>query len=83
MVLIRTSELRELLVIDLEAGRYLGNVCDVDVHAESGTLCSLVLERPRRSFLWFHPMSEVEINWQDVVLVGTDVVLVRLSKEIE
>ena len=43
---VKTSELRQLDVINLEDGRILGNVCDVDLDPDTGDVRFLILERP-------------------------------------
>lgn len=78
MTMMKTSELRKLDVINMEEGRYLGSVCDVDVDPETGRLLALVVDeaRPFRLF-WGNRHADLEIPWKDVVLVGEDVILVK------
>ncbi len=73
---IKTSELRQLDVINIEEGSYLGNVCDVDLDPENGRIKFLIVDRPG-FFFWRLKRDDLEIPWSDVVLIGTDVVLVR------
>ncbi len=73
---IKTSELRDLDVINIEDGRILGNVCDVDLDPESGQLRALILESPRTGFFRFFRQEDYELPWDEVELVGVDVVLV-------
>lgn len=74
---VRTSELRHLDVINLEDGRVLGNVCDVDLDPDTGALRCLVLERAESGFMRFFKHNDLEIPWEEVVMVGVDVVIVR------
>lgn len=78
---IKTSELGELDVINISDGRHLGNVCDVDIDPDTGLLRSLILERPGGGFWRFTRSEDIEISWADVVIIGVDVVLVKLSPE--
>lgn len=73
---IKTSELRQLDVINVDEGSYLGNICDVDLDPENGRIKFLVVDRPGFLF-WRMRRDDLEIPWKDVVLIGTDVVLVR------
>jgi YlmC/YmxH family sporulation protein len=75
--MIATSDLRKLDVINLEEGSYLGNVCDVDLDPDTGRVNFLIVEQPRPFMLWRTRWVDLEIPWKDVVLVGTDVVLVK------
>ncbi len=78
MTMIKTSDLRKLDVINMEEGRYLGSVCDLDVDPDTGRVIALIVDevRPFR-FLWGSRHADLEIPWKDVVLVGADVVLVK------
>ena len=74
---IKTSELRDRDVINTLDGRFLGNVCDVDLDPKTGALRALVVETGKGRFPWFK-RDDLEIRWQDVILVGIDAILVKL-----
>ena len=74
---IKTSDLRHLDVINIDEGRYLGNVCDVDMDPQSGRIRALIVERTKHGFLWFTRRDDMEIPWKDVITIGVDVVLVK------
>lgn len=78
---VKTSELRQLDVINLEDGRILGNVCDVDLDPDTGDVRFLILERPEYGLHRFFKHDDLEIPWEDVVLIGIDVVIVRSKLE--
>ena len=78
MTMINTSDLRKLDVVNMEEGRYLGSICDVDLHPETGRINALIVDQMRPfNFFFSRKHSDLEIPWRDVVLVGVDVVLVR------
>ncbi len=78
MTMMKTSELRKLDVINMEEGRYLGSVCDVDVDPETGRVLALIVDEVRSfRFFWGTKHTDLEIPWKDVVLVGEDVILVK------
>ena len=78
MKVITTSDLRRLDVINVDEGRYLGNVCDVDLDPETGRIKALIVDEVRPwSFLFGARRTDIEIPWRDIVLVGVDVVLVK------
>ena len=78
---IKTSELRHLDVINIEDGSYLGNVCDIDLHPDTGAIQFLVLEKSDSGFFRFLKHSDVEIPWQEVVMVGLDVIIVKTNQD--
>ncbi|HHY14525.1 MAG TPA: YlmC/YmxH family sporulation protein [Firmicutes bacterium] len=75
--MIKTSDLRRLDVINMEEGTYLGAVCDVDLDPETGRINFLIVDQVRPFMFWRGRHSDLEISWQDVHLIGTDVVLVK------
>lgn len=78
MRLIRASDLGRLDVVSLEDGRYLGNVCDLDLDPQTGRINALVVEEGRPFWFWAGwRRTDLEIPWRDVALVGVDVVLVK------
>ncbi|MDI9438852.1 MAG: PRC-barrel domain-containing protein [Limnochordia bacterium] len=78
MKVIRTSELRRLDVINVEEGRYMGSVCDVDLDPDTGRINALIVDEVKPlSFFFGARHTDVEIPWRDIVLVGEDVVLVK------
>lgn len=78
MTLIKTSDLRRLDVINMEEGCYLGSVCDLDLNPDTGKVVALIVDeiKPLR-FFWGRRHEDLEIPWRDVVVVGTDVILVK------
>ncbi|MDI9484425.1 MAG: YlmC/YmxH family sporulation protein [Bacillota bacterium] len=77
MTMIKTSELRKLDVVNMEEGRYLGSVCDLDVDPDTGRVLALIVDEVRPFRFWGGRHADLEIPWKDVVLVGADVVLVK------
>lgn len=74
----KTSDLRKLDVVNMEEGRYLGSVCDVDLDRDTGRIKALIVDQVRPFMLfWDSRHTDLEIPWRDVVLVGVDVVLVK------
>lgn len=78
MTMIKTSDLRKLDVVNMEEGRYLGSICDVDLDPETGRINALIVDQGRTfSFFFSRKHTDLEIPWRDIALVGVDVVLVR------
>lgn len=76
-MLIKATTLRQLEVVSIDEGKFLGRICDVDLDPETGKLKALIVEKPRSRLFWLAWGDDLEIAWRDVVLVGEDVVLVR------
>ena len=74
MSMIKTSDLRRLDVVNMEEGRYLGSVCDLDVDPDTGRVLALIVDRvtPFR-FFWVRGTriwrSPGEMLWLLVLIV--------------
>lgn len=78
MEMLKTSDLSKLDVINMEEGRLLGHVCDVDLDPETGKINFLIVDYARPFFFfWSQRKADLEIPWRDVVVIGVDVILVK------
>ncbi len=76
-MLVKTSDLRRLDVINIGDGRRLGSVYDLDLDVDTGEILALVL--PGEGGLFgFGRQPDIEIPWDRVVRIGVDVILVDL-----
>ena len=72
----RLGELQDKDIISMEDGKLLGNIIDVNIDND-GKLISFLVAR-KRFFSWFFSRNEVEIKWQQIERVGSDVILVKI-----
>jgi len=79
-MLVKTSELRLLDVVNIGDGRRLGHVYDIDVDVKSGEILALVLPG-EGGFFGFGRRPDILIPWDRVVRVGVDVILVDLPAQ--
>lgn len=77
--MVRTSELRVREVVNVEDGRRLGTLSDLEVDLESGRVVSLVLPGPSRFLGLFGREEEIVVPWARVERIGVDVILVSLA----
>lgn len=75
------SEMQEKDIIDLSSGVNLGKITDAQID-EQGHIIKFSAE-PKRLFRRFFKAQESTINYQDIVKVGTDVILVKTIYENE
>lgn len=61
MKVIKTSDLRKLDVIDVEQGRYLGSVCDVDLNPDNGQINAFIVDEAR-PFRFFAPTRHTDLE---------------------
>ncbi|NLL53195.1 MAG: YlmC/YmxH family sporulation protein [Peptococcaceae bacterium] len=73
----KVSELRVLDVINIEDGRRLGPVIDLDLDFEKGMVKGIVIMASIRSKGFFGGRNEdIYIPWDKIVKIGLDTILI-------
>ncbi|ADY55019.1 sporulation protein, YlmC/YmxH family [Syntrophobotulus glycolicus DSM 8271] len=74
----KVSEMRMLDIINVEDGRRLGPILDLDIDLEKGIMKGLVVmvTAKGRSFFGSNRGGDAFIPWERVVKIGVDVILV-------
>lgn len=78
--MLRISDLRMRDIVNIEDGRRLGFLKDVDIDLEKGKVRALVLPGLSRGWSWFGPRSDdIVIPWERIKKIGVDVILIDSS----
>lgn len=80
-MIINTSNLRELDVINVCDGRRLGWLCDFEVDGSCGKICAVFVSE--KYFSICGQKNNIRIPWEKVVCIGEDAVLVDCGREAE
>lgn len=74
----RVSELRVLDIINIEDGRRLGPIIDLDLDLEKGIIKGMIVLAPARAkgFFGGGKNDDLFIPWEKVIKVGIDVILI-------
>lgn len=74
----RVSELRVLDIINIEDGRRLGPVIDLDLDLDKGIIKGIIILTTARGKGFFGGVrnEDIFIPWEKVIKVGIDVILV-------
>ncbi|MDQ2085907.1 YlmC/YmxH family sporulation protein [Herbivorax sp. ANBcel31] len=75
----RTSDFRQKEVININDGKRLGFVCDVEIDLESGRLESIVIPGENKLFGILGRDSEYVIPWEKIKKIGEDIILVEMD----
>lgn len=75
------NAMRNMEVIDINTGGKIGFIKDFKLDTECKKIISIVL--PGESKSWFSKENDIEIDWEDIVKVGVDVLLVKYNKVLE
>ena len=71
----RLSDLQTKKIVDMNDGRNMGNIIDVNV-LENGNIESLIIEQ-NKNFFALNKESDVKIYWTDIEKIGEDVILIK------
>ena len=74
------KDLKNLEVIDINEGRKLGYIIDVKVDCDNYKVLTVILPVEKTS--WFGKQEVIEIDWDDVVKVGIECILVNIREKI-
>lgn len=69
------ENLKNMEVIDVDTGSKIGYIKDLVVDCDSYKILSIVLPTPKMGF--FNKKEDIEIPWDKINKIGTDVILVN------
>lgn len=76
--MITWTELQMKDVVMVHNGKRLGQMMDLDIDDNSGQIQHIiVLERNGKGAGLFQKPEEIKINWQQIVTIGADIVLIN------
>ena len=76
----RSSDFRQKEVININDGRRLGFVCDVEVNLDSGRIESIVIPGGGKIFGLLGKENEYVIPWERIKKIGEDIILVDMDE---
>lgn len=75
--LIKLSELQIKEVIVIDNGRRLGHIYDLEIDPDQGKIIAIILIVRDKMGGLFGKADELFIHWDQIVTIGTDVILVK------
>lgn len=81
--MVKATDLREKEVINVRDGTRLGLISDIEVNLEKGTVEAIMLPGPGRILGIFGKNLDYVIKWENIVRIGSDVILVDLNLNTE
>lgn len=77
----RLSDLQNKNIVNVNDGRNIGSIIDVNVDEVNGNIISFIIEPNKNVFKLFGKSSsfDSEIQWKSIVKIGEDVILVKVS----
>lgn len=77
--ILTTSDLRQMEVIDVKEGKRLGFISDIIFDDELNKIESIVIPPQNSFFSVFRKKDEIIIKWDQIKVIGVDVILVDTS----
>jgi len=74
--MVKISELKQREVININDGRRLGIVYDVEIDMEKGKIDAIVIPGTGRVLGLFSKESDIVVNWENIKKIGADVILI-------
>lgn len=79
--MIHISELQAKDVVNVYDGKKLGNIDDLDINVTTGKIQAIMIGQQGKMLGIFGRGEEIVIPWRNIVKIGEDVILVRISKD--
>lgn len=76
--MVRISELQAKDVVNIADGKRLGSIGDLDIDTDSGLIRALVVPGQGRFFGMMGGGQDYVVPWNQIVKIGSDVILVDL-----
>jgi len=77
---VKTSELKNKEVIDVNNGKRLGIIADIDIDLVEGRIKGISVPKEEKGFKIFGAKEDIYIAWDEISRIGHDVILVDVSK---
>lgn len=78
----RLSSLQDKDVLELETGKVIGRIIDVEIN-ENGFIEKIIVEKYKFLISMFTSHGEIEIDFKEIKKIGEDVILVSFLERVE
>jgi len=78
-MMVKASDIKSKEIINLNDGKRLGLVNDIEINMETGNIDAIVLPGTGKLFGIFTKDNDVVVNWSCIKKIGVDVILVDVS----
>ncbi len=80
--MLKLSEIREKEIININTGERMGYIDDFELNLEKGRIDAIIIASVGKVLGLFGKNSEIIIDWNNIVRIGTDTILVDYKNEI-
>ncbi|AZB42849.1 YlmC/YmxH family sporulation protein [Bacillus sp. FJAT-42376] len=75
------SEFQTKDIVNVSDGKKLGSIGDFDINVTTGKIQAIIITGPGKMLGFFGREEEFVIPWRNIVKIGEDVILVRMSSK--
>lgn len=75
--MIKLSELQVKEVIVVDDGKRLGHIHDLEINTDKGLITAIIIIVKDKQGGFFGKSDELIIHWDQIVTIGSDVILVK------
>lgn len=79
MILLSELQVKEVIIVN--SGRRLGHIYDLEIDPITGRIIAIILLAKQSSGGFFTKAEEMIVYWDQIVTIGTDVILVKEAYE--
>ncbi len=77
----KISDLQSKDIVNMENGKRLGNLTDLDINLSTGQIDAIIINGTGKMMSFFNrETQEFVIPWSNIVKIGNDVILVHLPE---
>lgn len=77
--MVKLSEMRDKEVINIRDGVKIGFIYDFEIDLENGRIIAVVVPGPGKVLGIFGKNNDYIIEWQEIVKIGADAILVNID----
>lgn len=78
--MMKISEMQAKDIVNLENGKRLGYITDIDINLETGEIKALIITSSNKMISLFNKEVEIVIPWRNIYKIGDDVILVYIRE---
>ena len=75
----RLSDLQNKNLVNINNGKNIGNIIDVNIDYENGSIKSFIIESKGNVFTFLNRDTDLEVKKNDIEKIGEDVILVNVK----
>ena len=77
--MVKLSEMREKEVINIRNGAKIGLIYDFEIDLQNGRVIAIVIPGPGKILGIFGKNNDLIVQWNDIIRIGTDAILVDID----